>query len=602
MEGDMGTANGAPLDSLMAKVEELGRMCARLSQQNAELRAQVLSLHGGTARLDAPGARGSGQEGTVTRRVLGKALGAAAAGAVGAAALVDLAAQPAAASNGSTITAGNTTRAESRTAVLYDGSSGFGGVVLLGNDSTFDGGNAAFPAALGGWAGAGSTAGSGGVPSGIYGFTDNGAGYGVVGVNGTAVGANGSGVLGLVSDARVDAVTGVNNGTGAEAIGVHGVIGSTSPGGDSAGVRAENRGTGNAGSGVWASHAGTGAGVLAQSAGGIGLIAQGGNGVGVSASGASVGLAASGGFGVSAVGTTAVVATGQGANGVALAATADSTKPAVNSANSGTGAGVLGTSARRPRRAGREYKGAGRGVLRRARPDPAPARDRLDSPQERRARGPVRRQDRPALVLQEERQDRDLAPDRLTDRPRIRVSHMGQRHHGRGVMPQDRPARRARSTTSPRTAPTASLSAWVEVEPNENRRELRARASSAPMASRTWLGRATPAVHADPVEQAIPLASSSMSRASPSQPGKEKCAFPGSRAGPGGGPLRMASGTAASTRRTRSSRSAARRIASSSRLLATTWAAVANARIAGASRVPDLISASCPPPCSTGTG
>src|SRR5262245_32439113 len=44
------------------------------------------------------GAPGSGREGTVTRRVLGKALGAAAAGAVGATALVDLGARPAAAS------------------------------------------------------------------------------------------------------------------------------------------------------------------------------------------------------------------------------------------------------------------------------------------------------------------------------------------------------------------------------------------------------------------------------------------------------------------------------------------------------------------------
>src|ERR1700733_2231794 len=55
------------------------------------------------------------------------------------------------------------------------------------------------------------------------------------------------------------------------------------------------------------------------------------------------------------------------------------------------------------------------------------------------------------------------------------------------------------------------------------------------MASRTWLGSATPAVQAEPVEQAIPFASRSMSRASPSQPGKEKCAFPGRRPGPGGG-------------------------------------------------------------------
>jgi hypothetical protein len=50
---------------------------------------------------------------------------------------------------------------------------------------------------------------------------------------------------------------------------------------------------------------------------------------------------------------------------------------------------------------------------------------------------------------------------------------------------QERPARLARSTTSPITAPTASLSAWTDVAPKENRSELRARASSAPMASST---------------------------------------------------------------------------------------------------------------------
>ncbi len=67
------------------------------------------------------------------------------------------------------------------------------------------------------------------------------------------------------------------------------------------------------------------------------------------------------------------------------------------------------------------------------------------------------------------------------------------------------------------------------------------------MASSTWLGWATPAVHAEPVEQAIPRASSSISSASPSQPGKEKCAFPGSLPGPGGAPFSTASGTAALT-------------------------------------------------------
>jgi hypothetical protein len=53
---------------------------------------------------------------------------------VGAAALVETA-QPAAAVNGSTVLAGNVTTAETRTSVLYDGASGYQGVVLLGNDS-----------------------------------------------------------------------------------------------------------------------------------------------------------------------------------------------------------------------------------------------------------------------------------------------------------------------------------------------------------------------------------------------------------------------------------------------------------------------------------
>jgi hypothetical protein len=378
----MDTAGNTALDALTAKVEELGRVCAQLSQENAELRAQVLSLPGGAAwsgawrdareargsgpestvsrgaRGNGPestvsrgarsglegtvsrGARGNGAEGTVTRRVLGKALSAAAAGAVGAAALVDLGARPAEASNGNSVTAGGTTTAESRTAVLYDGSSGFGGVVLLGNDSTYDGGNAAFPAALGGWAGAGATAGSGGVPNGIYGFTDNGGGYGVVGVNSSAAGQNGSGVLGMVSDADVDGVTGINSGTNFGAIGVHGVITSTSPGGNSTGVRGENRGTGAQGFGIWGSHSGSGAGLFGQSASGVGV--QGNGSTGVVASGASIGLQASGTIAVDCAGTTAVVAAGQGPTGAAMAAVATSSGPTVTATNFGSGSGVRG--------------------------------------------------------------------------------------------------------------------------------------------------------------------------------------------------------------------------------------------------------------------
>ena len=57
--------------------------------------------------------------------------------------------------------------------------------------------------------------------------------------------------------------------------------------------------------------------------------------------------------------------------------------------------------------------------------------------------------------------------------------------------------------------------------------------------------------------------------------------------GPGGGPFSTASGTAARTWRTRSSRSAATRSASSARRFEHTAAATANALIAGVSSVPE---------------
>ncbi len=113
--------------------------------------------------------------------------------------------------------------------------------------------------------------------------------------------------------------------------------------------------------------------------------------------------------------------------------------------------------------------------------------------------------------------------------------------------------RRARSTTAGSASSRASTSAAVELWPSEKRSEPRARSSSAPIATSTWEGRATPAEQAEPVDTSTPRASSSSSSESPSQPGKEKCALPGSRST--GSPLRTASGTAASTRRTRSSRS-----------------------------------------------
>jgi hypothetical protein len=251
-------------------------------------------------------------------------VGAAAAGAVGAAALVDLGVQPAAAANGSNITAGNVTTAEAGTTLKYDGTSALPGVVFLANDTGDANGDAAFPAALGGWAGSH-------VAHGIYGFTVNANGHGVVGSYGGGT-AGGAGVFGESLS------------TAANAIAVHGVISSSNPGGFSAAVRGENNGTGGLGIGIWGSQNGSGWGMYGSSASGIGVNASGGSGTGVSASGGTGVAAAGSTIGVTASGPTAVVATGNGATGVGVSASVTGTAPAVQAANASSGAGVQGAS------------------------------------------------------------------------------------------------------------------------------------------------------------------------------------------------------------------------------------------------------------------
>lgn len=369
-------ATGAPaFDALAAKVSELAQVCTRLSQENASLRQEVFRLSAGTSPAEsaapssAAGARTKLElptagptrplAGKLSRRMMGKAVGAAAVTAMGAAALVEAGAQPAAAAtaapdaNGNAVSAGNVTKGESRTSVLYDGASSFAGVVLLGNDSTYDGGSANFPAGLGGWAGAGSTAGKGGVANGIYGYTDNGGGNGVVGYNSNAVSGSGAGVLGLAFGANAagvkgtntagTAVSGTSSSTAGDATAIIGVISSTSPGGFSSAVRGQNNGTGGLGIGLWGSHAGSGWGVYATSESGIGVNASGGSGTGVNASGRT-GLAASGSaVGLSASGPVAIQAAGGGGQGVN--ATNDSgTLATIKAVNSGTNSGVHATS------------------------------------------------------------------------------------------------------------------------------------------------------------------------------------------------------------------------------------------------------------------
>ncbi len=362
----------ATLAAVAARVEELSALCERLVRENAELQLMAAAaggrpVSGQTPPLAAgaiPGpvaeaarAEGSGPspdrpaDGRINRRTLGKLLGATAAGVVGAAALGEIGASPAAASDGDAVTAGGQTTAEACTSVLYDGASGFAGVVLLGNDSIYSGSSADYPAALGGWAGAGATAGKGGVPSGIYGYTDNGDGYGVVGVNSGLVAGSGAGVLGTADGASAigveainsagTAIAGTSDSTGGDATAIIGTIASTSPGGFSAAVRGVNNGTGGLGIGVWGSQAGSGWGMYATSESGIAVNASGGSGTGVAAEGATA-VAASGiDVGLVASGALAVSAEASGAAGVAVSALADSSQPAVKISNTGAGRGLL---------------------------------------------------------------------------------------------------------------------------------------------------------------------------------------------------------------------------------------------------------------------
>ena len=114
--------------------------------------------------------------------------------------------------------------------------------------------------------------------------------------------------------------------------------------------------------------------------------------------------------------------------------------------------------------------------------------------------------------------------------PRSRRRRTSRRAPASASPGYGRPASRARSTTGPIASTNASTSAWVEEWPRVSRSDdARALLVCSPWrAARGSAGRRR-REHADPVEHSMPRASSSISSESPSQPGNDKCALPGSR-------------------------------------------------------------------------
>jgi hypothetical protein len=301
------------LAALAARIEQLGAECAQLRRENMELRARV-----GLERPRPSAAISAASGGPISRRgMLGKALGAAALGVAGVSLLESK--SPAAAADGDAVKAGDLTLAESSTTVRYDGAGGFTGIVLFGNDSVYSPDTTFYPAAVGGWAGAGATAGAGGVRHGVYGYTDNAAGHGVIGFN--AAGTDGGGAAVFGRSNRTDAIRGESASTADGARAVYGLITTTTPGDTSVGVRGQNDGTGRAGFGVWGSQAGSGVGVYGAAPTGVGVFGSSAHGIGVRAKSRSIAVQA------------------QGQNGIAVAASSGGSRPTVRAVNTGTGRG-----------------------------------------------------------------------------------------------------------------------------------------------------------------------------------------------------------------------------------------------------------------------
>ena len=206
----MTAPEGNSNDHLMETIHDLTR---RLEIQETLVREQGAELK----RLQSGGAASRsvvGGNASRPHRLSRKGLFTVAATGVVAAAVSgfdpSLSGGTAQASDNDAVRAGDETKAEHGTVITYNGSPGLTGGVLIGNDSTYGAGPYNYPAAVAGLAGGGSSAGVGKVPNGIYGFTDNGAGNGVVGFNSNKADGSGSGVLGLAFREFSYGVQGVN--------------------------------------------------------------------------------------------------------------------------------------------------------------------------------------------------------------------------------------------------------------------------------------------------------------------------------------------------------------------------------------------------------
>ncbi len=193
-----------------------------------------------------------------------------------------------------------------------------------------------------GWAGGGVYASSQG-NVGVRG--DSLSGYGVWGTSGSNLGVrgtseSGTGVWGAhtSSTGSAPAVYGETASTADDAIAVHGVVTSTTPGGNSAAVRGENRSITGVGVGVQGSHAGAGAGVYGTAEDGVGVVGFSTSGYGV------VGIVGTTGNGVRALSTgsaranAALVAENRNASGgMAAYLNNDSNYATAHFANGGSG-------------------------------------------------------------------------------------------------------------------------------------------------------------------------------------------------------------------------------------------------------------------------